>query len=285
MRNTGQWAANARAVAGFVAVEGRLPKKNASDLDESRLFEWLLRQRQAMNALGTGREVRSNGVLVGGVVMVPERIVFLDENVPGWRGRGPITPWLDMAFATLSFVSERGRWPSLSADGQEGRLGRWLRTQRGAFLGQNSTVRWTSGRRKWLDTMLPGWSESKRGKVRPVHLPQVPDSVVESLSARFDDHDAVDLLRLPAGSGGSRGTPSLLRPVPAGEFASWLRSAEQAGVSMRDVARRAGVPVLVLRRLSNARQGAVVPHLAHSVRSAVVEVVADQRGRLTSSPG
>lgn len=118
------WEQRARELQAFSVRESRLPR-----LKEGTLGTWLNNQRRNAELL-------------------PERLQWLNENVPGWKGPGTrtkITPaWLERAHELLAFVEENERIPGHP----DGAIGNWRRAQMSSKFPE---------RKQWLDERLPGW--------------------------------------------------------------------------------------------------------------------------------
>lgn len=138
-----KWAETAAEIASHHASTKRLPRQNGSTDDERRLGRWLTTQRKRLD----------DGALS------EDRTAWLDENLPGWRGRGPRdTAWDQSAAELGTWVEREGRWPDRRAtDGGERRLGYWLKNR----LDDLHAGRLHAARVSMLDGLAPGWRNGR----------------------------------------------------------------------------------------------------------------------------
>lgn len=133
------WLRNALKYTGWVAEHGRTPRLETSETVEKSLSKWMAKQRAA------DRE----GVLVA------DRRVWLDENIPGWRVTVYQVKFERNLTALVEFVDTHGRYPSKgSNDPAERLLARWVINRR---YREHEDARSSQFGVEELDRRLPGW--------------------------------------------------------------------------------------------------------------------------------
>ncbi|MCQ9162976.1 helicase associated domain-containing protein [Arthrobacter sp. STN4] len=145
-----QWRRRLVELRDFVAKYGRCPAKSGKEDGETRLYAWLSHQRHAFVAQNLGwQKAKELGDQLGDWV-TPDR--QREEDVR-WRQR---------LFASVEFVTERGRLPRHRPprSPEESSLSIWLQTQRGHAL-RGKLADW---RLDELDGRLPGWWLPRGGK-------------------------------------------------------------------------------------------------------------------------
>ncbi len=139
------WFKTAQEVADFTTSHGRLPGTTKANKHEQRLGTWIAAQRTA---------ARKNS-------LQGDRRAWLDEHLPGWKVTAD-DRWYETAKQVADFISTHGRYPRVTASGEERHLGRWMETQRtNASKGE---TRFTPERQSWLDEHLPDWSATARDR-------------------------------------------------------------------------------------------------------------------------
>lgn len=138
----------AHELRDWVGARGRYPSNRADDDAERRLGSWLQNQKAYASGAGGGRAafVRHN------------RGAILEALLPGWSEPYAMQ-WSDRLQQVMDWLSTHERWPSHSADGTEGVLGRWIYTQRDAERGRGKTAAAFKRERRGeaLDLAIPGW--------------------------------------------------------------------------------------------------------------------------------
>jgi hypothetical protein len=109
---------------------GKLPVL-CDDVDEKRMYFWLTNQRQSIAAF-------------------PERVRFMDENIPGWKVTPPDKAWENRFTVFVEFVEKEGRLPKRVPEEQS--LYTWLFNQKSSK---------DAGKLARLDAVSPYWRDAR----------------------------------------------------------------------------------------------------------------------------
>jgi hypothetical protein len=109
---------------------GKLPVL-CDEVDEKHMYFWLTNQRQS-------------------ITVFPERVRFMDENIPGWKVTPPDKAWENRFIAFVEFVEKEGRLPKRVPEEQS--LYTWLFNQKSSK---------DAGKLARLDAVSPYWRDAR----------------------------------------------------------------------------------------------------------------------------
>lgn len=142
-----QWEGNYYKLKDFVNNEKRWPVPNASDPEETRLYNWCTTQKSVRNGVLQGR-------------LSVERIQMLDAIGFTWNKNRKKRSWNESFIMVKKYYTVNGRWPAHATNSEETRLAKWCSKMRAYRNGTDPTGRLTSAQIKKLTEIDFEWEIS-----------------------------------------------------------------------------------------------------------------------------